>query len=123
MKKNDETVRAVHDYILLMLGSPVVKIELDSQNLDHAVKVAANVIRVFGEMSTKTLSDEMQQKLLQEGAFAYAELMLGHIRRKYSTSVESEGFKCSLDGQQLVNEGLNAIQIFENNVKWAYGIK
>lgn len=113
----------ITDYVLLMLGAPVIKIELDPQNIEMAVKSANITFTAYAKMSERTLSDTMSQKLLQEGTLAYAKLMLGHIRRKYSIPIGTESFKGQLDGQQLLNEAKKDIEAYEANLKWAFGIK
>lgn len=47
-RKNREKVREqIKDYVLLMLGAPVVKVELDNQNLDAAVDIALQVFEDY----------------------------------------------------------------------------
>lgn len=47
-RKHREKVREdIKDYVLLMLGAPVVKVELDAQNLDLAVNQAMKVFEEF----------------------------------------------------------------------------
>lgn len=47
-RKNREKVREdIRDYVLLMLGAPVVKIELDQQNLDLAVDQSLKIFEEY----------------------------------------------------------------------------
>jgi hypothetical protein len=50
-RKSREKVREqIKDYVLLMLGAPVVKVELDDQNLDAAVDLALQVFEDYAGM-------------------------------------------------------------------------
>lgn len=111
----------ITDYVLAMLGAPIIKIELDPQNIENAVDSATNTFTAYAKMSERTLSDEMTRKLIQDGTLAYAKLMLGHIRRKYKNPPGPSG-GIQLDGQQLINEAKLDIKDFEEQLCWAFGI-
>ena len=112
----------ITDYVLLMLGAPIIKVELDPQNIDMAVKSANITFAAYAKMSDVTLSDAMTQKLMQEGTLAYAKLMLGHIRRKYTFMIGPDSCKGKLDGQLLLSDAKEDIRAFEEKLMWAFGI-
>jgi hypothetical protein len=105
--QNLEAVRSkireeAKDHILLMLGAPVIKIELDATQIDHAIRYAEELIDCFGFSGYDHFSF-----LLKEGSLAYAKYMLGRIRVKYINTAPSPD-----DGFALVNEGRRAIHHF-----------
>jgi hypothetical protein len=91
------------DHILFMLGAPVLKIELDDGQVQHALDHTQELI----DFSDSGGSEEEYGLLLKEGALAFAKYMLGRVRVKFNqaTAVPS-------DGADLVSEGLRDIEAF-----------
>jgi hypothetical protein len=86
----------VRDYVLLMLGAPVVKIELDEEHLELCVTKAIE--------DTNKAIHRTNSTLTKMGALALAKIMLGRIRGKYK-KVPGPGSDMVLDGAQLTHEG------------------
>ncbi len=93
------------DYVLLMLGAPVTKVELDDKQLDAAydqtnelfTKVAAS--KGLGVLNMDGYGAEVFKNIV----LAKATIMLGHIRRKYH---EIPGtIEIELDGDEMAKEG------------------
>lgn len=96
----------LYDYILLMLGAPVVKIELDKAQLELCFELAKKHLSVPVPDPEKL--DETQTKryelLLREGSLIHAKMILGRIRSKFK-SVPGPGKKdLLLDGPALLTE-------------------
>lgn len=49
-RKREAVIEQIKDYVLLMLGAPVVKVELDDQHLDLAVKQTLKIMEYFAPM-------------------------------------------------------------------------
>lgn len=107
----------IKDYVLFVLGAPLVKVELDDRQLDCAVDMALETVAVFSVFSESAKADwkKITAWLAKKGALAYAKLMLGHVRRKFSV-VPSPSGCVALDGQQLVEEAYRDLQAFEKEV-------
>lgn len=85
----------VRDYVLLMLGAPVVKIELDEKNVDLFIEKATE--------DTMNAIHRTNLTLIKMGALALAKIMLGRIRGKYK-NIPGPG-DVTLDGTSLLKEG------------------
>lgn len=73
MDEREKFKKQVFDYVLMMLGAPVVKIELDQGQLDLCFNSTIDEIR---RSNLKTIS----KVFIQEGVLARASLMLATIR-------------------------------------------
>lgn len=75
----------IKDFILKMLGAPLVKIELDDQQVDLCVDRTCE----FMASSKKVEAwDRATKKMIaQDGALAHAKMMLGRVRTKYGALV------------------------------------
>ncbi len=91
------------DYILLMLGAPVVKIELDQRHLDLAYDETKAIFEQVGQIKGLGVlnKDGCGQEQFKKMALARAKVMLGYVRRKYNAL----GNAYALDGSDLVEEG------------------
>ncbi len=102
----DVPVSKVTRYILLMLGAPVIKIELDEMQVHQAIDEAASRIETW-DLDETLWEEGLYEMVLKDGALAYAKRILGHIRRMY-VNVDDKGL--SLDGMALVNESAQEIK-------------
>jgi hypothetical protein len=103
---------SVKDYVLLMLGAPVVKVELDDTQLEfaynstkeafaHVSEAKGSVLMKFeGSRPWAGLGDEIFKQMV----YARAMIMLGHIRGKY-ISLPGSGGNIVMDGETLREEG------------------
>lgn len=101
---------SVKDYVLLMLGEPVVKVELDDTQLEFAYNTTKETFdRVSEAKGTVLMNFEgLGDELFKQMVYARAMIMLGHIRRKFTTdNADWKGASSlyKLDGEELVTEG------------------
>lgn len=113
MLTKQETYDKIKQYILIMLGSPVVKVELNDEQLDFCVRRTCELMNE----STKVNGwcDVKKLMVAQDGAYAQAKIVLGRIRSKYgldSKEVIKTNSKPNVytqltpvDGRQLLEEG------------------
>jgi hypothetical protein len=95
---------AAKDHILYMLGAPVLKIELDDAQVEHAIDVAHE--QIYGKYY-----DNEYLIFLKDGALAYAKYMLGRLRSKYDAEHGPS------DGRSLVSEAISDISTFKYKIK------
>ncbi len=88
------TENEVKDYILLMLGAPVVKIELDDQQLKLCCTQAMEEIEESPYI--------IEKSKIKQGALAFAKIMLGRVRSKFQPP---PGTLSAIDGATLLEEG------------------
>jgi len=103
LELTDKEKTQIKDYVLLMLGAPVIKIEIDPQQLDLVLAEATTVV---DERLSRVPEDKVKTtalRLVQEGALIHAKIVLGRIRSKFE-SPPGPGGKIKLDGKQLLNE-------------------
>ena len=97
------------DYVLLSLGAPVCKVELDQQQLDACYDQTKQMFdRVATSKGLGNLNrDGMGQEVFKNIVIAKATIMLGHIRRKYTVDEDWKGSASlyKLDGDEMVKEG------------------
>lgn len=86
-----------------MLGAPVVKIELDDEQLKHCIESATKSIENLRNNSYKTFSDSRIEELTKQYALANSMIILGHIRGKHKMP-QNEGL-IGLDAKYLRNKG------------------
>ena len=104
---------SVKDFVLKMLGAPVLKIELDDEQIALCIDRTCS----FMALSKNTSHWEEPLKVLvaQDGALAHAKLMLGRVRAKFGI-MGAKGVKTKpnqlgansifpLDGENLLEEG------------------
>lgn len=96
----------VKQYILMMLGAPVVNVELSETALYFCYKHSLNIIhdhhaRALKETSTHSYRAQSED-FLCAGALAHAMMILGRIRMQ--NGVPNDG-RVHLDPQQLYDEG------------------
>ena len=90
----------IKEHILLMLGAPVIKVELDEKQLDHCIEVAIKAIENMRSVSQKSISDFRIEELTRQYALGSSMIILGHIRGKYKIP-NCEG----LDAEYLRDRG------------------
>jgi hypothetical protein len=121
MAKNNDIVDkkardGIKNFILLMLGAPVVKVELDPQHLDLCVNRTCDMMSE--STKAKQWCESKRLMVAQDGSLAHAKLVLGRIRSKfgYYGSIDTKGVTkksrsigansfVPLDGRELLNEG------------------
>jgi hypothetical protein len=105
LELTDKEKQQVTDYVLLMLGAPVIKIEMDPQQIDL---VLAETINIIDERLSRVPEDKVRKtclRLVQEGALVHAKIVLGRIRSKFeSPPGPGPGGRIKLDGKQLLKE-------------------
>ncbi len=111
--KYEEFKEKVKDYVLLMLGAPVVKIELDPQQLDMCFQETyddldqhAHGIGGINALPIRGIG------LLKRGALARAKQMLGRVRSGVAGIVAGH-----VDGGWLITEGNLDLQSFYDDLK------
>lgn len=115
--KDSKRIEQVKDYVLMMLGAPVIKIELDKTQLDMCVSTVIEEIsqiieeRAFVGYSSKIFS------LLQDGTLAMAMIMLGRIRSKYESVPGPGDAPIRLDGKTLVAEGTAQLANYKDGLE------
>lgn len=96
------------DHIKLMLGAPVIKIELDEMQLDHAVGSSESYLDFYG------IQDEL---LLNDGSYYHAMIMLGHVRGKYGLSPVSPAAVGAIESIDLVKIGIEWLEHWKEQVR------
>ena len=91
------------DIALLMLGSPVIKVELDEKQLQQIQEYVELVVNVFG------VEPDLKELAIIDGVTAYAKYVVGRIRSKYRTMPSAGDKDLELDGHALVYEALEEI--------------
>ncbi len=113
----------IKDFVLLMLGAPVVKIELDENQLALCVNRTCEMMETSSRVAK--WNDSLRLMVAQDGALAQAKLMLGRVRAKYgyfdtkgvrSKSKATTNNIVPLDGQQLLQEGERQYQAWQQKV-------
>ncbi len=102
----------IKDFILLMLGAPVVKIELDKQQLDLIIEQSINLFEMYTNIPFNSENKKMINFIQSEIALPHAKIVLGYIRRKYN----SIGGNVKTDGYSLVKEGHKALNYFREEI-------
>lgn len=111
-----EIYNKIKDYVITMLGAPVVQIELDECQLALAVSRICEIMDSVDNVSK--WGDAFRLMVAQDGALSQAKLMLGRIRAKYGF-VDTKGVRTKsksgtnshatrlvpLDGERLLVEG------------------
>ena len=92
------------DHIKFMLGAPVIKVELDETQLDHAVDYSESYMDLYGVKN---------EHLLADGAYYHAMIMLGHVRGKYGLSPATGDAIKPID---LVKEGMEWLDHWKDKV-------
>ncbi len=94
----------IKKWIMLMLGSPVIKLEFDDEQLNLVVDEAAARIEAWG-IHEYLEEDALYETVLKDGSLALAKEMLGRIRNMYPTQ----------NSRELLEEGH---EDFENWMRW-----
>ncbi len=100
------------DYVLLMLGAPVVKIELDVQQLDAAYESTKIQFESYATAKKLGSINGAIDEAFKDIMLAKAMIMLGHVRNKWKTSTEA--VLAVVDGKDLIEEGQNKIIYWHN---------
>lgn len=100
MELTEQESKDLHDYILLMLGSPVVKVELDETQIEFTIQESIKEL----ELRVDPVDEKARRKFLalaKQGAYIRSKHILGRIRSKYDKSGPTE---MKLDGKVLLAE-------------------
>lgn len=104
--------KEIYDSILLMLGAPIVKIELDESQIDYAIKVAEEIIEDRRNKSyRKNVSIEEYSTILKDLSLAKAKNILGRIRSKHIPLPSG-----MMDGASLIAESNYDMEIIEERL-------
>lgn len=118
-KNNNKNLDQIKDYILLMLGAPVVKIELDTQHLIFAIEMTQDLIEAYETMPenhrTELLPDKMRTELLKQGSLAHAKLILGRIRSTVMASYDN-----IQSAEIMIKEAIHDLNKFKGNIAWIF---
>ena len=102
----------VKNFILTMLGAPVLSIELNEKMIDTVIEHVKDIIKVY----QSELEVNKHKLLVEEGSLAYCKYILGRIRSKYNTIPGLEG-NLVLDGNELISEALSEMTTWQDKVK------
>ncbi len=111
------------NYVLLMLGAPVIKIELDESQLQLCWKKACGWM---DELLLETQKCSVYhvggppEDLIKDLTLGYATVILGRIRSMYQSP---PGGPVALDGNQLVQDGKTRIKEAKWWANFRYGRK
>ena len=98
----------IKDYILLMLGAPVLTIELDENQIEAAISTTELTLEAKIERAGYKLEEEKIKsyytKLLQEGALWRTMMILARIRSKFKSPMPDGS---ALDGNELFVQAYN----------------
>ncbi len=108
------TNEEIKNYVLLMLGAPVIKIELDEEQIEMSIDHARKVVSQYQEKAQKEVSESQIAQLIQEGSLANCMVILGHIRSKYSQIDDGDGI--CLSGKRLLRDGYNCKELWTNRL-------
>ena len=120
----------VKNYVLAMLGAPVVQVEIDNDQLALCEECAKEFLDQHIRRVNAEEDPQTYEMALQEGALIYAKMMLGRIRSKYINtpgpnccsgySGVDSGVGCLLDGGVLLAEAREEIDTWKENVTSYY---
>jgi len=108
----DTNNQELKDYIMLMLGAPVVEIELDDKQIDLAIEVTE---KRLNEQIDWQEHKETYERLLRYGSLCQSKIILGRIRSKF-VGLDSTPD----DGRTLLREGHDHLGYWEdliNNIE------
>jgi hypothetical protein len=111
------------DYCLLMLGAPVVRIELDDQQLDLCWDKSTQWFDSFFQQEKACslyLFNHVPEQGIKDLTLGYAMTILGRIRRMYQAPPGPNG-PIMMDGEQLVQEGKEKINQAKQEAWDRYG--
>ena len=108
---------AIKDYVLMMLGAPIVKIELKDEQLEACVKTSIRWIEDYKKRGQKTPTESRIDQLTQEMSLAMAMTMLGHVRGKYSGTPRED---VELDGKYMRKQGWKQMQQVDEDARKAF---
>jgi hypothetical protein len=106
------------EYVLMMLGAPVVKIELDEEQIAVAIASAEKYVDTAIYKGVRQPSTELRVQFVQEGALIYAKMILGRIRSKFKNPPGPNG-GLKMDGKDLVAEAREECDEWKQRV-WEY---
>lgn len=117
MELTDTQRKQMGEYILMMLGAPVVKIELDKEQVELAIDQSLRHVDSYYVDKTIEVDKQKERALLlvHEGAYILAKLMLGRIRSKF-VSPPGPGGSIKLDGPALVKEANQEFKNWKNRL-------
>ena len=110
MKKREQ----IRDYVLLMLGAPVIKVELTEEHLNLCVDLAESDTSAYFEVTD--IGERHYYDLVQDRAMSKALGILSRIRGKYNFAPGPDGKYITLDAKQLRQEAHN------QNLEWHYKV-
>lgn len=73
------TQEKIRQSVLLMLGFPVISINLDQEQIDLSIASAEKYVKDQHFLGHKNLSDDEQNDLIQEGALYKSQMILGRM--------------------------------------------
>jgi hypothetical protein len=112
--------KTVKDYVLLMLGAPVVKIELDEAQLDLCVDQAQMKVDIrMNRAEWDQVESDIYLSLVQEGALVYGKMILGRIRSKFHGAPNCNPAIPAMDGPALLEEAYGDLERWEDRVNCA----
>ena len=104
----------VLNFVEMMFGVPIVKIEIDEKKIDDVIRHVNQIISVYQPNMQKD-SPLLYDLMVKEGSLAYVKYIVGRIRAKYP--VVNAPCGDIKDGLYLTREGNNEIQKWKRAVK------
>jgi hypothetical protein len=86
---NPELREGIRDFVLKMLGAPLVKLELDDQQVALCIDRTCELMA--SSKNVEAFSAGRKKMIVQDGALALAKMMLGRARTKFG--VQGTGTK------------------------------
>lgn len=110
----------IKDYVLVMLGAPVIKIEMDDNQLETCIQQAENLIEAYESEPTKgaVLTSKMKELFVREAALAYSKQCFGAILSRPQFNPNEKVLSIN-NGQILRQEGISEIETIKANLTWA----
>jgi len=111
---NQQAKDKAKEFVLTMLGAPIVKVELEESQINLAIESAARYIEM--QSNNRVVQDVKFLYLLCEGALIHSKFILGRIRSKYEESSSFVDARPS-DGRLLLEEAK------EELVNWKWSVE
>jgi len=103
------------EYIMLMLGAPVISIELDEKQIDLAIEETYRRLDIWAPKTLFEDNPKLAERLIKDGALSYAKSILGRVRGKFSSE--------KTDGLILSEEAYEEIHDWNAEIEERFSIK
>lgn len=110
-------ISEIKNYIKLMLGAPVITVELDDSQIELAITNSTITVNNYQAKSQKNVSQDKVTELIKWGALANAMICLGHIRARNSEPWD-EGV--AFDPEIMITKGWECKDQWINEMKYTF---